>query len=260
MKPSLFIASSSESLGVAYALQENLEKVAEVTVWDQGVFEPSRYTLDSLVEALDRADFGAFVFAPDDVVSIRGQDKQAVRDNVLFELGMFIGRLRRERNFVLLPKGYEEGFRLPTDLLGLTPALYEPNRQDGNLCAALGPASSKISKVIEALGLLAPIAAGSEAQPAAQDELPAYTEADQKAILESWMGNRPASDNVKVIHFTEVDKQLRLPAGATKVFIKAVASRWGYVVQHEGEFTILFAQRPRETRSPVRASRNWPGY
>jgi hypothetical protein len=78
--------------------------------------------------------------------------------------------------------------------------------------------------------------------------------------LESWMGSRPASENVKVIHFVEVDKQLRLPAGATKSFIKAVAGRWGYVVQHEGEFTILFAAPPRVVRSPIRASRSWVGY
>jgi hypothetical protein len=36
VKPNIFIGSSTESLEVAYSLQENLEPSAEVTVWTQG--------------------------------------------------------------------------------------------------------------------------------------------------------------------------------------------------------------------------------
>lgn len=39
MKPSLLIGSSKASLNIAYAAQENLESVAEVTVWVQGIFK-----------------------------------------------------------------------------------------------------------------------------------------------------------------------------------------------------------------------------
>lgn len=124
MKPRLFIGSSSESLSLAYAVHENLKRDAECTPWSEGVFEPNKFTLESIVQALTNSDFGLFVFAGDDIVRMRNVDYVAVRDNVLFELGMFVGRLGRERTFFLLPEN-QRGFRLPTDLLGLTPLTYE---------------------------------------------------------------------------------------------------------------------------------------
>jgi len=66
----LFIGSSTESLDFAYAIQQNLEDDVEVTVWKQGVFELTKNTLEALTRALDRSDFGAFVFAPTDVVRL----------------------------------------------------------------------------------------------------------------------------------------------------------------------------------------------
>jgi hypothetical protein len=56
---------------------------------------------------------------------------------------MFIGHLGKERCFIVIPRGQED-LRLPTDLLGLTPLLLEPNRTDRNLTAALGPACNQI--------------------------------------------------------------------------------------------------------------------
>lgn len=240
MKPSLFIASSSESVQVAYALQENLETYAEAIVWSQGVFEPSKFALESLIDVLETADFGVFIFSPDDVVRIRGEQKQTVRDNIIFELGLFVGRLSRERNFIVLPRGGEDKFHLPTDLIGVSAALYEANRQDGNISAALGPAASKISKVITKMGKVTKPTSNVTTIQAA--EPPAYSDADKLVMLQSWMGSRLADLNTQVIHFARVDAELGLPAGTTKKFIKQVAPRWGYTVQHEGEHTILFEE------------------
>jgi predicted nucleotide-binding protein len=183
MKPTLFIGSSTESLDVAYAIQENLEHVAEVTVWTQGIFDLSKYSLDSLSDALDGSDFGVFVFTPDDVSMIRGTKKASVRDNVIFELGLFIGRLGKERNFIVLPRGSEDELHFPTDLMGLTPALYDADRQDANLRAALGPACSKLTKAISKLGKLSPATSGPTMAETA--ELAHYSEGDKKAILTS---------------------------------------------------------------------------
>src|SRR5438093_1454020 len=142
-RPSVFVASSSEGLDVAYAIQENLERDAETTVWPQGVFELSATNLTSLIKALARSDFGIFVFTPDDRVRIRKTIKSAVRDNVVFELGLFAGRLGPSRVFIVVPNRAND-LRIPTDLLGVTPGTYDSRRRDGNLQAALGPFCNRV--------------------------------------------------------------------------------------------------------------------
>jgi predicted nucleotide-binding protein len=153
MKPRLFLGSASEDLKFAYAAQANLEHCAQVTVWNQGVFQISRTTMESLVSVLKEADFGLFLFTPNDVAIIRSSEKQVVRDNVLFELGLFIGGLGRERSFIILPAGYGN-LNLPTDLLGVNAAKFDANRGDKNWRAALGPACYEVQLQIERLGAL----------------------------------------------------------------------------------------------------------
>jgi hypothetical protein len=107
------------------------------------VLRPSQFTLEGLIEQLNSSDFGVFVFSPDDIAVIRGKEDMVARDNVVFELGLFIGRLGRERSFVIAPR-LQDTLHLPTDLLGLTALMYDPNRSDKNLVAALGAACRQI--------------------------------------------------------------------------------------------------------------------
>ena len=149
-KPNVFIGSSVEGLNVAYAVQQNLLHDAEATVWDQGVFELSQTTIESLSKALANSDFAIFVFTADDLLRIRDTTSPAVRDNVLFEFGLFIGKLGRERVFFLLPLGEE--LHIPTDLLGVTPGKYESTRTDGSMQAATGAVCNQIRIQMKALG------------------------------------------------------------------------------------------------------------
>lgn len=137
MKPRIFVGSSKERIRLAHEIHNNLASDGDVTVWTQGVFELSKSSLESLPTLLDRVDYGVFVFAPDDFVKMRGQKMMAARDNVVFELGLFIGRLGRDRSFVVAPEGHS--LHLPTDLLGTTPATYDAKRAESEPAASLVP-------------------------------------------------------------------------------------------------------------------------
>jgi hypothetical protein len=144
LKPKIFVGSSSEALPLAYAIQENLEQAADVTVWTQDIFKPSRYSLESLEMALDAHEYGIFVFTPDDLTLFRTHNYRTVRDNIIFEFGLFVGRLGKEHCFFIAPRSSDD-MHLPSDLAGLNSLTYEPNRID-NLVAALGPACNQIRR------------------------------------------------------------------------------------------------------------------
>jgi hypothetical protein len=148
MKPRIFIGSSKEALDIAYIIQENLEYDAQTTVWTQGIFQLSSNTLDDLLTALKKFDFGIFVFKPDDISQIRSNSFNTVRDNVIFELGLFIGKLGKNKVFFVIPND-TSNFHLPTDLLGVAPGTYDNNRDDKNYKAALGPFCNQIRAIIK---------------------------------------------------------------------------------------------------------------
>ncbi len=93
-KPRVFVgsAASKEGLAVARAIQAGLERDADVTVWDQGVFRPGLANIESLERQLDVSDAAVLVFTPEDDLTVDKKATKTVRDNVLFELGLFIGR------------------------------------------------------------------------------------------------------------------------------------------------------------------------
>tara|TARA_R110002073_G_scaffold177188_12_gene335187 strand:- start:19700 stop:20686 length:987 start_codon:yes stop_codon:yes gene_type:complete len=145
----MFVGSSTEGLPVAKAIQLNLDYACEVTIWSQGVFGLGQGTLEALVDRLGDFDFAALVLTPDDVTTSREEKEQSPRDNVLLELGLFIGALGRERTFIVFNRSLP--MKLPTDLAGVTPATYQQH-QNGNLQASLGAATTLIEGTIQRLG------------------------------------------------------------------------------------------------------------
>jgi Predicted nucleotide-binding protein containing TIR-like domain len=150
-KPSLFIGSSSEGLEFARAVRSLLAPDAEVTVWKEGFFGLGSTYIETLMNSLPRFDFAVLVFTPDDLVNSREVEAFGARDNVIFELGLFMGRLGRSRTFILYQA--DARLRIPTDLSGVTMATYEWPRADRSYKSAVGSACDSIREVIRALGV-----------------------------------------------------------------------------------------------------------
>jgi hypothetical protein len=126
-------------VAVAEAAQKELEHCALTELWTNGVF-PSRLTpIESLFHELSWSEFALFIASPEDVTKKRGVFLDTIRDNVLFEIGLFLGRLGRGRVFLISPKGStNSSLHLPSDLTGIVPAHFDPDAV--NLRQAVGGA------------------------------------------------------------------------------------------------------------------------
>lgn len=148
--PRVFIISSAEALHIAREIQSALDHDATVTVWAHGVFFASDFPIDSLETAVDQSDFAIAVAQPDDTSVSRSIESKVARDNVIFELGLFMGRLGRKRTILFQPRGQE--LKLPSDLLGLTPISYKTGRKE-DLPAFIATACNDARKIIGTLGV-----------------------------------------------------------------------------------------------------------
>jgi len=147
-RPTVFVASSSEAIPIVEAIQVLLEDACEIVPWSV-LFQPGDFTLEALVERLDDFDFGIMVVTPDDVVVSRGKKQCAPRDNVLVEIGLFIGGLGRKRTFLVYDRTMS--LKLPSDLAGIIAATFRPPKS-GNWLSALGPPCTKIKDAVAARG------------------------------------------------------------------------------------------------------------
>src|SRR5690242_3016904 len=127
MKPRVFIGSSTEGIDVAECLNLRLVKECETVPWNGSPFAISETYIASLEKALANVEFAVLVVTPDDLREKRGDESRIPRDNVVFELGLFMGRLGRERTFIVCDPATVQ---LPTDLLGVATAEFDSRRSD----------------------------------------------------------------------------------------------------------------------------------
>jgi CRP/FNR family cyclic AMP-dependent transcriptional regulator len=150
-KPKAFIMSSIEGLDVAKEIQSGVQRDALPTVWTNGVFWASSYPLEVLEAAVEDSDFGIAVAKFEDVIHTRGTAHVAMRDNVVFELGMFIGRLGRHRTFLVHPA--IKDLVLPSDLKGITTLSYIVPAKPDEITPRIAPVCTEIVKIIRQRGV-----------------------------------------------------------------------------------------------------------
>ncbi len=149
--PYLFVGSSKESLDIAGAIRSNLEcENLVVRLWTDRVFGASQFPLIELEKQIQKADFAVLVLGPDDEVVSRNKVSDAPRDNVIFELGLFMGALSHERTFMIIPDKSE--IKIPTDLLGLIPLSYRLG-DSNDFAALLTPTCDELRRIINEVGV-----------------------------------------------------------------------------------------------------------
>ena len=147
--PILFVGSSRESLPIVQALLDGWKSAPFIVrPWTGGVFTPSQFPIDDLTKQLDACDYAALVLGPDDQILSRGATSNAPRDNVLFELGLFMGAISRSRTFFIVPADVD--VKIPTDILGLNPLRFMSKK--GTLADNVAPVCTDIAALIDRMG------------------------------------------------------------------------------------------------------------
>jgi predicted nucleotide-binding protein len=98
IRKKVFIGSSYEELQLANTAKQILETAFDVTlwndrIWDAAAFRINQNFLSDLLKASLKFDFGVLLGTTDDKVIYHEREVLQPRDNILFELGLFIGRL-----------------------------------------------------------------------------------------------------------------------------------------------------------------------
>ena len=148
MKPRIFIGSSSEGLSVAKRVKDFFQNDYDCFLWSDDIFKNNESFLETLVKSASLFDFGFMIFSADDEATIRDNHFETPRDNILFEYGLFLGRVGLDRAFIIA----EDEVKIPTDILGITHTRYKVKLDsDGNKVAtdSLEEGLTKLKKQID---------------------------------------------------------------------------------------------------------------
>ena len=148
-KVSVFIGSSMNGKPVVEKLlawfTEHAGELA-VTPWFDGTtFEPNRGILESLIRALRVHDFAILIATADDLANVRGQNIIQARDNVVFEFGLFMGKLGRARVFL----AHADTMIGPSDLTGVITVSFKESDVIRGDPAAISELGNALANAIE---------------------------------------------------------------------------------------------------------------
>ena len=118
-------------------------------VWTDGVFRVTNYPLEILEAQIDDSDFAIAIAHADNSPANRGKAWPRPRDNIIFELGLFMGRLGRSRAILMEPRA--EKVRLPIDFAGVTTITYGFEK-GADVATYLAPACNQLREHINTLG------------------------------------------------------------------------------------------------------------
>lgn len=129
MKRKIFIGSSKEGLKIAEKVQKCINNKCsewlECEAWNGGfVFEINKGTLECLIKASRKYDYGIFIASKDDISIKRLRLHHTTRDNVLFEMGLFLGSLGLNRAFLIT----HDKVHMPSDFNGVTQIRYNDKK------------------------------------------------------------------------------------------------------------------------------------
>ena len=169
---------------------------------------------------------------------MRGQSANAVRDNVLFEFGLFVGRLGKVRCFIVAPDA--PAMRIASDLVGITPATYSGKRNPAELAAALGPACHQIRLAMRGLGRMRPESSPGHIPARVADDYD-YDDGDKEILLADWLSTAHSDTAYK---FEDVDKALKLDRGTAYRLLPGVVAEAGYLKIGKSSKNVFMLERP----------------
>ena len=149
-RPKVFVGSSSEARKIAEGFCRALQNTATMVPWWQAQdFRPMQSTLDGLFKADNKYDFGLFILTPDDQIESRGQEGYSARDNVLLELGLFLGKLGPKRTFAVIQQDDDpqKKVKVLSDLAGIAIPRFSTGDED-ELMASINNSVHSIRRII----------------------------------------------------------------------------------------------------------------
>jgi len=126
----VFIGSSKEGEPIAKKVRESLQDYlkhrASFTVWSDNFFALNVSAFENICKKSAFYDFAVLIGTKDDASTVRSDRYMTMRDNVLFEYGVFSGAIGRSKTFILI----EKGAKVPSDLDGITLPFFENDVDD----------------------------------------------------------------------------------------------------------------------------------